>query len=86
MAWPVLQQGRKMVKIVWCQIPTVRETVKRFPTEILQQVPSLLGRVRPGTGEPRHIAQGFQRGAVAVVVNCASMFAPDESQKTLANT
>jgi hypothetical protein len=47
-AWPVLHQGREKVKILWCQIRTVRETVQRLPTEILQQVPSLLGRVRPG--------------------------------------
>jgi len=48
LAWPVLHQGREKVKILSCQIQTVRETVQRLPTEILQQVPSLLDRVRPG--------------------------------------
>ena len=56
MSWPVPHEGRKMVKILWCQTRTVRETVQRFPTDILQQVPSLLGRVRPGfVMEENHI-------------------------------
>jgi hypothetical protein len=48
MAWPVFHQGREKVKVLLCQIRTVRETVQCLPTEILQQVPSLLGHVRPG--------------------------------------
>jgi hypothetical protein len=31
-------QGRKHIKISKCQIRTVRETIKCFPTEILQQL------------------------------------------------
>jgi hypothetical protein len=30
--WPVLYQGRAKVKILWCQIRTVRKTVQRLPT------------------------------------------------------
>jgi hypothetical protein len=59
-----------------------------FPSEILQQVPSLLCRVRSGivmkqhrnivtqTGKvsPDGISQAFQRGAVLVGVNCGSVF------------
>ena len=33
MAWPVLHQGRQKVKILWCQIRTVRKTQKRLQNE-----------------------------------------------------
>jgi hypothetical protein len=32
MVWPVLPQGRKKVKIPWCEIRTVRKTVQLLPT------------------------------------------------------
>ena len=51
MSWPVLVQSGKQMRNTGCEARTVRGMIESFPTEILQQVPSLWLRVHCQRGE-----------------------------------